>query len=86
MKVTEKSTSEKVNFYKGETRTLRRRIDNLEKRITTMEEQMKRYKKLIPDKPLNFGMSPASKKKKQAEEFKRKFLDEHYPKEGKEDE
>ena len=80
MKVVEKSTSEKVNFYKGETRTLRRRIDNLEKRIAQMEERMNKYKKLIPDEPLNFGMSPKVKKEKKAKEFKKKFMEEHYPK------
>lgn len=78
--IPEKSTSAKVNHYKGETRTLRRRIDNLEKRITQLESQLSKYKKLIPDEPLNFGMSPVTKKQKKADEFRKKFLEEHYPK------
>ena len=36
----EQSISEKVNYYKGINRTLRKRIDNLEKRMFALEQKI----------------------------------------------
>ena len=66
----EQSISEKVNFYKGETRTLRTRIKNLEKRIVSLEERFAKYKNLLQDeKTLDFGTPPHRKKTKAKDDF-----------------
>lgn len=46
-KIPEQSTSSKINHYKGVTKTLRKRIDNLEKRMVMMEQKIE---KLTPKK------------------------------------
>jgi prefoldin subunit 5 len=53
-KTPERSISEKVNYYKGESRQLRKRIDNLEKRIAMLESQLERIshsEKQVEQKP-----------------------------------
>ena len=50
-KMPEKSISDKVNHYKGVNRTLRKRIENIEKRMYDLEQRMSKYKKLLPDEP-----------------------------------
>ena len=63
-KVPEKSANEKINHYKGETRTLKKRLDNLEKRVKRLEDRQEK-KKNKPDV-----------KKTAKEEFKERY----YPK------
>ena len=48
-KIPELSTSSKVNHYKGVTRTLRKRVDNLEARLFDLETRMNRYKHLLDE-------------------------------------
>lgn len=50
-KMPEKSISDKVNHYKGVNRTLRKRIENIEKRMYALEQRMAKYKKLLPNEP-----------------------------------
>ena len=77
-KTPEKSISDRVEFHKGQNKTLRKRIDNLEKRLFALEERMAKYKKLLPDDaPLNFGKAKA--KAKTQEDFRQEFLKEFRP-------
>lgn len=74
-KVPEKSISDKVNHYKGQTKTLRRRIDNLEKRLLELEARMNKYKKLLPEPDDAFsGYKKKEKTKKEViEDINKKF-------------
>ena len=72
-KMPEKSISEKVNHYKGETRTLRKRIDNLEKRMLEMEQRLTRYKKLLPTEPKHVNFEQEKETDDPRQEFLRKF-------------
>ena len=52
-KMPEKSISDKVNYYKGFTRTLRKRIDYLETRVFELETRMNKYKHLLDIECIN---------------------------------
>lgn len=43
-KIPEQSSSEKVEYYKGLTRTVKKRVDNLEKRVYMLEQQLQKVK------------------------------------------
>ena len=45
-----KTTNDKVNYYKGETKRLAKLVDNLMKRVSVLE---KKVEKLSPKKPKN---------------------------------
>lgn len=49
----EKSISDKVNYYKGFNRTLRKRIENLEARLFDLETRMNKYKHLLDEECIN---------------------------------
>lgn len=67
--IPEKSVSDKVEHHKAVNRTLRKRIDNLEKRILVLEERMNKFKNLLPEEvPKNFG-TPKKKKETEKEKF-----------------
>lgn len=70
-KLPEQSISSKINYYKGETRTLRKRIGNLEKRVLQLEQQIVKLlpKKVKKDKCI----------KTKDEKFREEFLEKHYP-------
>ena len=71
----EKSISEKVNYYKGINRTLRKRVENLENRMHDLETRMNKYKELLPDPEcINFG---TPKKVNEREEFLKKYHPNH---------
>ncbi len=71
----EKSISDKVNYYKGLTRTLRKRIDILEKRMTAIEDRMAKFKHLLP-KPECIN---SKKEKNKKDDFRKEFLKQHHP-------
>lgn len=50
-KIPERSTSEKVNHYKGQARTTKKRITSLEKRIQSLERKLDKIKYLFEEKP-----------------------------------
>jgi hypothetical protein len=71
-KIPELSTSAKVNHYKGVTRTLRKRVDNLEARLYEVETRINKYKHLLADECIN------SKKGKNIEPDIRDEFDKRY--------
>ena len=77
-KMPEQSISDKINHHKGVNRTLRKRLDNLEKRMIILEERLSKYKKLIPDEPINWG----TPKKPTEEDVRKAFLEKFHPDHG----
>lgn len=64
-KIPEKSANEKLGHYKGVVSALKKRVDNLEKRMRILEDRQEKKKKNKPDV-----------KKSAKEDFKEKY----YPK------
>lgn len=73
-KVPEQSISSKVNYYKSINRSLRKRIDNLEKRMVTVEHKMGKYKKLLEVECIK-----PKQEKNTKEDFRKKFNKEFNP-------
>ena len=73
----ELSTSEKINHYKGVTRTLRKRVENLETRLYDLEQRMNKYKHLLPKE---VECIKPKKEKNIEEDTRNDFLKKYHPK------
>ena len=73
----EKSISDKVEHYKGESRGYKKRLHNLEKRVLDLETRLSKY---ISKEPSDNWGGYAKKKEQERESFREKFLREQHPK------
>ena len=82
-KLPERSISAKINYYKGETRTLRTRLKYLEKRVASLETTLGDIRKQLPEDEVECIKKEIKKiKSKEAHlhEFKQDFVKKFRPK------
>ena len=83
-KLPEQTISERIRYHKSETKTLRKRIDNLEKRMFELEQRLANYQKGLQEPEVS--AFAGYEKKKEKKSFREKFMEEHYPGRNDEDE
>ena len=80
-KVPEKSSSQKTNHYKGETKAMNKRLTNLEKRMQVLEKTITKFKELAPQEVVDkVAECINSEGKKSKDEFLKDFMENSYPK------